>query len=400
MSFTLHTYSPICLPLNWKSELLEDALERFTLLKNIHHILEYVDVLKNPWPTGYGSLEHDNLPLLYQPAALLSIPLMVREEPDVNKAILYCYDNCLAVLYIELDIDGESSDIDDLGITLRIEYLSVKYLKPLLCIFYQYEGREKLITPVEYKVFTDTEASLCSAKPLWVARMLVQEPSFDVVECEKWLKNVDRRSEFLMLGSGNSVVSNQAHLNDVHRVMVMSQFQSALMCRIENLLKSTLKAFNAAYFNKEMVKKLKENMALHQQRNDHIEYINIQFSASRAGMQGKRRCLLEQFELSWQFTEHQSRIDKLSSLIQERLNRVMSAHISGQNRGIQTLLAFLGALSLLSLVVDLSNLHGSSKHSNTYGILDVFDLLATENILNITIILVVIITLYFYRNHE
>jgi hypothetical protein len=71
-----------------------------------------------------------------------------------------------------------------------------------------------------------------------------------------------------------------------------------------------------------------------------------------------------------------------------------------QNRAIQTLLGFLAALGLSSLMVDLVGIQGDIKHASTVGILDVFSYVAAENVLNLTFLVVILTTLYFYRSHE
>nr|WP_136251966.1 hypothetical protein [Ningiella ruwaisensis] len=399
----LYTYAPICLPLNWQSELLSEKSERFRLIKTLVNGSNKVE--DNPWPVGYGSLSHDNLPVLYQVAATITL-CELEQEDDVKKAQLYCFDNCLAVLFIHFYLPQSAVNanktklVDDAAISARVEALSKRYISPICESLYAYKGGSKLIAPAKYTFFKDDRKDLVSAKPLWVARAILKDKQCEMDKYKQWLENIDESSDMLLLGSGNSLILNAQDIVDVHRVMVLSQFHAALMARVEEILKNTLRNFNAAYFDASVTKEIRNDLCLHQQRNDHIEFIGIQYSAAGAGMQGKRRLLFQQFEHAWQFSEQQSRIEQLSNLIQQRLNRLMNEQFSRQNRAIQTLLAFLGALSLLGLVVDLASLHADSDHDKTYGILDIFQLVATENILNITIIVVVILTLYFYRNHE
>ncbi|MFW8591262.1 hypothetical protein ACOI22_10710 [Glaciecola sp. 2405UD65-10] len=399
MPINVLSYSPICVPMNWQTERLENSEERLHLIKELLSADTTLSVLENPWPTGYGSLAFDNLPVLYQPAAVIKAANLLA-EPDVIDAAVYCYDNCLAVLFVELKVQENLDTLNDIQVTRRIEELSQTFVSPILERLYTYQGGGKLIAPQKYQFFVDTKETLCNAKPLWVARTLVKLPELEEAAYFSWLKNIDERSNTLLLGSGNSLILDSNAIEDVHRVMVLSQFQSALMARVEDLLKRTLKDFNAAYFDNAMVEQLNKGMAVHQQRNDHIEFINIQFSASAGGMQGIRRSLLSQFQAAWLFDEQQGRIDKLSSLIQERLNRSISQQLSRQNRGIQTLLTFLGSLGLVGLVVDLISLNASTNHISTRGLLDIVSYFATENLLSITLLLVVVFTWYFYKNHK
>ena len=137
-----------------------------------------------------------------------------------------------------------------------------------------------------------------------------------------------------------------------------------------------------------------------QYRNDHIEYINIQVSAAMAGVQGRRRELLQQFSAAWGFDAQRERLSQLTTLAQARLDRLLQNKLRQQNRSIQTLLAFLGSLGLVSLIVDLIAVGGEVSHDETVGLLDLIQAVSAEHLLGFTVIVVLFLTLYFYRNHE
>lgn len=387
------------MPINWQTELISDVDKKFHVLSNLLKSLPSIAVNPCSWPMGYGSLEHDNLPLFYQPAAVVSLLSMMRED-DVVDAQLYCYDNCLAILSVSLQTSFDLTNIDDLAISQRIEALSRQYLKPILSHLYEQKSTGHLISPKAYKFYADSQATLCDAKPLWVARMLVQAPSLTSSHYQQWLQNVDDTSDVFLLGSGNSLLRDQTHLLDIQRVMMLSQFHAALMLRTEGLLKQTLTQFNGAYFNSDSVDSLNDSVELHQYRNDHIEFINIQYSAAQSGMQGKRRQLLTQFTHAWQVQGQEQRLQQLAQLVQKRLDRFVDEKKRWQARSIQTVLSFLGALSLVAIVIDLAGLSHDIKHKDTVGILDIFTLVSAENVLSITILVVVLLTAYFYKNHE
>lgn len=386
------------MPVNWQTELVTSADEKCRQLSGL--LADFPGIAINPcrWPMGYGSLAHDNLPVFYQVAAEISLLAMMQED-DVANATLFCYDNCLAVLAIDLQTSADLNSLDDLAVSQRVEALATRYLKPLLSCLYDQEGGGRLIAPASYKVYADTRATLCDGKPLWVARMLVQSPGLTPDHYRAWLQNVDDGSDMLLLGSGNSLLCDPALLADVQRVMVLSQFHAALMLRTESLLDKTLTQFNGAYFAKNNAQ-LHDSIDLHQYRNDHIEYISIQYSAAQAGMQGRRRQLLAQFDHAWQVPEQEQRLQQLAQLVQQRLDRLMETSRRAQTRSIQTVLTFLGALSLLALVVDLADLSNNMEHRSTLGILDIFTLLSAENVLSVTVLIVVLLTAYFYKSHE
>jgi hypothetical protein len=233
-----------------------------------------------------------------------------------------------------------------------------------------------------------------------VARSKVTKPGMCDSKHHPWLQNIDSSSELLLLGSGNSLVCDEKYFDDFHRVMVLSQFHAALMCRIEIILKESLIAFNQFHYKKKDKSKIRKNLKLHQTRNDHIEYIIIQFSSAQYGVQGKRRKMLEQFAKAWAHEQQRQRIERLAQLLQNRLSRFADQKLADQSRGIKTVLAFLAALNMLSLVGDLNSINISLENERTYGLLGLFHIVNVENMLNIITLAIIFVTIYFYRNHE
>ncbi len=392
-------YAPINIPINWQSELITDNEQRYALLQRHLSAINGVNTKPHDWPMGYGSLEHDNFPVLYQPCAILEIPAFEAEQ-DVSHAKLYVYDNCLAVLSLRLTVSEDIANVDDLVISKRVEEISYQYLAPILKLIYLLKPDAPLINPRDYKFFNSDNEELTNSKPLWVARMLTQGKQCSAEHYLDWLKNIDTQTEFLKLGSGNSLLTNEQYFSDVHRIMVMSQFHAALMDRIEGLLKDHLKKFNGNYYNTKKISSLDSSFTSQQYRNDHIEYINIQFSAAATGVQGRRRELLQQFNVAWGFDEQRERVNQLTNLAQARIDRLLQGKLRQQNRSIQTLLAFLGSLGLISLVIDLIGVEKDVSHDDTTGLLDLIHLASAEHLLGLTVIIVILLTLYFYKNHE
>ena len=139
MAISIFSYSPICVPLNWQTECLINSEERFPLIKELLSEDTSLSVVENSWAMGYGNLTCDNLPLLYQPAAVIK-PANLLAEPDVIDGAVYCYDNCLAILFIELKIEENLDSLDDSNITQRIETLSQTFISPILERLYYYPG--------------------------------------------------------------------------------------------------------------------------------------------------------------------------------------------------------------------------------------------------------------------
>lgn len=392
-------YAPINIPINWQSELITDNDQRYSLLKKHLSVISGINTKLNDWPMGYGSLEHDNFPILYQPSAILEIQGF-EEEKDVGHANLYVYDNCLAVLNLGLTVSADIANVDDLVISKRVEGLSQQYLAPILKLIYPLALESPLINSSDYKFFNNDKEELTNAKPLWVARMLTKDKQYSSEYYLGWLKNIDAQTAFLQLGSGNSLLTSEQYFSDVHRIMVMSQFHAALMDRIESTLKDNLRKFNSNYYNKHEFASLDSSFSSQQYRNDHIEYINIQVSSAAAGVQGKRRELLQQFNKAWGFNEQRERVNQLTNLTQARIDRLLQCKLRQQNRNIQTLLAFLGSLGLVSLIIDLIGVENDVNHDDTVGLLDLIQLASAEHLLSLTVLIVIFFTLYFYKNHE
>lgn len=116
--------------------------------------------------------------------------------------------------------------------------------------------------------------------------------------------------------------------------------------------------------------------------------------------QGKRRELLQQFSAAWDFKSQHDRVMQLIKLTQRRLDRLSQDKLRQQNRGIQTLLAFLGSLGIISLVIDLISIESSVPHGKTTGLFDIMQFISAEHIINFMFIFVILLTFYFYRNHE
>ena len=72
-------YAPINIPINWQSELITDNEQRYALLQKHLSAINGVNTKPHDWPMGYGSLEYDNFPVLYQPSAILEIPAFAAE---------------------------------------------------------------------------------------------------------------------------------------------------------------------------------------------------------------------------------------------------------------------------------------------------------------------------------
>ena len=398
MADTLHTYAPLFLPISWKSEQIQKNEDREHAIRSLFSTIDGVDVEAVEWPFGYGSLDHDNLPLFYQPAAKVRLPTSAI-APTVIEATLYLYDNYLGVLHTKVAFDASNALPDDLAVSQLIESYSHDVLAPMFRGVQANLGGHDLIEPQKLG-FSKDPTTLTSASPLWVARLLCRAPETSKETYSEWLHSEAVDSETLVLGTGNYLVNEPDKLQDIHRPMLLAQFHAALIAQIETLLEVSLTAFNSSYFTSEKQRRVKEELRRHQYRNDHIQFILIQFSSANEGTQGFRRDILRQLNEAWATDQQEKRILRLESLVQERLNRQRDELLREQSRWITALLVFMSVLTIFSLMVDLSALDGTIEHSRTTGILDVFRLFSAEHILSLTMLLVMTLTFYIYRNHD
>jgi hypothetical protein len=116
-------------------------------------------------------------------------------------------------------------------------------------------------------------------------------------------------------------------------------------------------------------------------------------------VQGKRRELLQQFNIAWGFSEQRERVSQLTLLTQSRIDRSLQDKLRQQNRGIQTLLAFIGSLGLISLVIDLISIDNEVTNDDTTGLFYLINFLSAESFLGLTFMMVILFTLYVYKNH-
>lgn len=386
----IYTFSPILIPVSWKSELVKSIDDKYNTLKSIFMDLGYFSN-KCDWPIGYGSLEYDKLPVFFQPTSYIDL-----NTSDWNGAIkseLYIYDDCISVLYMEIDLD-----LSDIEVSDYVERYAKKELSGLFYSLFEYDDIGCFISPKKYETFKIDKIELCSSVPKWVARTRIS--SYEDCEFENWLPCIDSKSDSVLLGSGNSVVLNDDCFFDFKRVMIFFQFYYTLMNNSEDLLKDILRNFNSNFYASSMKERYVENYKVVQYLNDHIEYVEIQFSSSIAGMQGKRRAISDQFVEAWKIDDLQNRVSKYTCLVQQRIEREIDRKRRVASKRIQTALTMIGVLSLLSIVLDLSTFNREFKNGYIISVLKIFDYLKEEMMLNIVFLVSFVLVFVFYRRYD
>ena len=387
----IHTYSPVSLAINWRSEICTDNQTRFNELRDI--LADCTDVSIEPidWPLGYGDLQHDNLPLFFQPAAIIQL-LAADQDNDIKSADLYVYDDCVAVAHVVYDTAEEECP-DDALLSKRTSSLIGKYGNSLFQCLYNTNSKPTFMGVDDYVVMNNLDpASLERGHVLWTARTHIGSAQWDI---DAWLGEYHSNSDVLCLGSGNSWLINPALQEHFHRVMLFAQYHAAIFNQYESMLNNSLNTFNR--FSSKIAMN-DTDIQRHQTLVDHLDYININYSSACYGTQSIRREMLLQFENAWQTTAQQQRIDKLAELVQQRLQRLRQDALRHQNKMTQGLLGFLGALGVIGLLFDLKSFsHSMDSHSPVMATLAD---MSPDALLGGALIIVVAVSFLLYRNHE
>jgi len=389
----IHTYSPLILAVNWRSEICTDNQLRLAELQGVLASVNGITIHANDWPIGYGDLAHDNLPLFFQPTARITLDEACRET-DVSEMALYIYDDCIAIAYIVFNHPAHLLPNDG-QISRRSDELIALYASELCQTLFQAKSGKLFIAAKDYIVMKSlNQQHLKYGKLLWTARTAVGNTDWDV---SSWLGENVSDANHLFIGSGNSWLKQAQQLSDFNRIMIFAQFHAAIFDLYENILNQSLKDFTR-FSDKNMMKE--SDMQRHQTLIDHLDYININFSSACYGTQSIRREMLQQFQTSWQVAEQQQRIEKLADLVQQRLLRLKQDAIRQQNKFTQGLLGFLGALGLLGLVMDIKSFSHSFHSNQESTLLSLFADLSPDLLLFVTLSLVLVVSIIIYRNHE
>ncbi len=387
----IHTYSPISLAINWRSEICTDNAIRLQELQEILNDCSDISIAGIDWPLGYGDLNHDNLPLFFQPVAVISL-IEACLEPDIKQADLYIYDDCCAVAHIVFaDIANDSPN--DVALSKRTEEIINVYAKSVCQTVFQATSRQAFIGVNDYVVMKSLDnIALQHGRVLWTARTHIGQADWDI---ETWLGEYHCSSDYLRIGSGNSWLINPSLGEHFHRVMLFAQYHSAIYSQYESMLNTSLNAFNR--FSQQIVMK-DSDIQRHQTLVDHLDYININYSSACYGTQSTRREMLQHFQNSWQIDEQQQRIVKLAELVQQRLQRLKQDSLRQQNKITQGLLGFLGALGVIGLLFDLKSFSHSIDDNSP--IMALLADISPDVLLGGAMLIAMAVSLLVYRNHE
>jgi hypothetical protein len=394
MNAYLEMYAPIQFPIQWQTESVVSNNERYQHLSDLIKHIPNFEITALDWPIGYGSLDYDHLPLLYQPVAIIKLAKLNHET--FNSVEIFPFDKGICVVKIQLNHSISLQNSVDLDLAEKASSLINEEIQPKL------DQCHKILknTMKRQNDSSLDPSEIFKNKTFWIARSLIHGQEVSPQLRQQWLPSADISNDTLILGSGNSILLDQKNVSDFTRVMVTAQFHSAYLWQTEQEFNHALNAVAPKQLGKINQKQLNSKINDYQNFNDQIEYSLAQFSSVLSGTQGLRKPMLRAFIESWQFQQQTQRIQTLMSLLQTRLQRYRERQKRKYDKRIQAILGMIGMLSVLELISELSKLSQESDHQNTTGILDIFMLISPEILLNGAIFLVVLFTILIYRNHD
>jgi len=396
VSRAIDIYAPIHVPINWKSESVDNSNQRYQILKSICNVIPGVKISRVPWEFGYGSTLHDNIPIVYQPVAILTFP-NINNENDILVFEVYVYDHAIAILHAKILFHGQLSAENDLWLTERIVRLCEKYLPDILIKIQDQPTQEPLLNTKKYNFFDVSKKRLTSGTPIWVSRMVTIQNLEEAQKLASWVK-VPTNSEIpLIIGQGNYILKNDELFECANRSILLAQYFSTILHLTEESIISQMKNANKLVNNEKSINKYLEKQ---QYRQDHLSLLGILYDSAITGTQGDRRSFLDTLNRQWQIHRNFERVQKLMKINQSRLDRIKSALEIKNRRIIRSLLIFLASVSVISLLIDIWSFIKTEDHSATLGLFDILTLFSSETSITIATIAVLLFSYLASKSHD
>ena len=304
---TVRTLSPIRSPISADSErrAAEAVLGESKSLegRKIMPDSERLEAFEWPWRNGYGTLDHDNLPVFFQPLACFDVSVDLSACPEnlleifedysgeIEKCCLYLYDDTVALLQLDVIMAGRTETLGDLLESKRLDRALSECAKSLYkdIIYPEFrsyanrfgkKGRRverrldsplsDLKNPNELTVFKDvsfTKEEAPDSYVLWTGRYIAIPP--ETLDYElgdslcSWASYSGTKAALLekreFVGSGNILALSDDPANDSEnwfRGLSICQLYNAILSIYGGILKSSYSQLNE--FSGTGLKKRKE----------------------------------------------------------------------------------------------------------------------------------------------
>lgn len=389
-------YAPVHVPINWQTELTVDNEHRYRVLTAICNVISGLNIRRVPWEFGYGSTKHDNIPVAYQPAAILS-PNISNREKHVLLFDLYIYDHTVSILHARISYKEKLSSSNDLWITNEVERLCRENLSSIFKEIQNQPILKPLIDTRKYNFFDIPSDKLTSGMPIWVARMLTTISNKNEKEVRDWIDWPTDSDQPLLIGHGNYLLKDEDQFDCANRAILMAQYFSTILFLAEDSIINQMRKITVKRHNG---RSIETYLKRQQYRQDHLTLLGALYASAISGMQGKRRVFLEIINKEWSIEKSLSRIRALMDLNQSRLDRIKFNIEKRNRRSLQILLTFLTSVSVLSLLIDIRAFMKIEDHSESIGLFDLLSLASAETSITLAMVAVIILSYVIGRTGE
>lgn len=445
-SLTIRTLSPVRSPISADSERrAAEALKDGFASSGGQRILPdstTMEPFEWPWSTGYGTLDHDNLPAFFRPfgcyhvtvsesvcpEALLSF--FKEHSGEIATCSLYLYDDTVALLQMDVvfqtgtDHSGAllESDLLDRALSDCAANIYRAIIYPEFCRYaasfdkkvlrHQKPPENGLRDPNKLTVFRDvafTAGTAPDSYVLWTGRYIVVPPTAldDSAgdSLRRWVSYPGAKADLLeerqFVGSGNILVLSEypvAEAESWFRGLAVCQLYNAILSIYGGILKSSYSELND--FG---AKRSRKNKDLHRLMTDitrtldHLEFTRLEFNEALVGMQAGRAKVVKAACEAWNLDGLIQGALERTDLIRSKISRLLEARKSELNRSVELILAGIGGVALIDLFISLTTASRDLGDDRVPGLLDVFLWLPPDGSIALSTLLLVAVSGYIYR---
>ncbi|MBY6003987.1 hypothetical protein KUV62_08715 [Salipiger bermudensis] len=417
----LFTVSPCATSLNLYSlgRSQAEAVALVTAIRKIEAVTERFEVDYPDWPFGYGTVQHDALPVFFQPTLILRLkaeaPVSVSRRDDRFEALsaeLHIYDDCLSVLFVEWDateVVCPASRFDE-AYTGAAKSLFRDHILGALYEIQRSLARDSgamkvLRAPDEYSVFRPAD-ELPDA-PIWTARAMIvtgdRANAPPLAGCLGGLPPEPRELEGAQawIGSGNSLFAvttgdPERFAFDWMRSMSLCQFYATLLNHYQSLLLSEVRMLEHAG-DRDIKKRILQTL---ERKLDHLDFIRLQHERALYGLQGARRDLVRHTHEAWQSALQFANVEGWAALLRKQIDRYYRRRQLAQTRILKSIVAAIGGFSLFDLAIVLVNESRSQQGDGVVGILDVFAERSADTVLYFAVAILIVLMLFTYLSEK
>lgn len=395
------TVAPFTVDINFYS--LTKTKEDFTAFQNVLAadgiLTQTFHVEAIGWPFGYGTVEHDDIPLFFQPAARLRLRddvLTGRFWGPGGRAAksseVHIYDDGIAILLTQWDAapDDLRRTGFDRTLTDATVALFAALLRPRLQDLSAVRARLPGVLRDHDEYLVTREGNEIADAPIWVARsVLVTGKAADDTDLS-WISGVPDTPCMagpmaMFVGSGNCVFTDRsgtgAQLRQTWiRTMSMSQFYSVTLQRFQSGLLSELRTLSLGGKGRKR-KKIVETIV---QKLDHLEFFRLQHERAVYGLQGRRRQMYAHIYETWNGDAHLRNAIGWAEFLRQKIARYYASRRILQSRMLKGMIAAIGGFTLFDLAVVLLGASETYKDDQVYGLLDILRGTPADTLLMVT----------------